>query len=108
MLDIDPRNGGNETLDELIKQHGNLPATLKVNTGGDGEHFYFRHPGKEIKGRQNALGTGIDFKADGGYIVAPSSLHASGKSYQWAPEASPDDLELAPMPEWLIKLMDIL
>ncbi|MGQ9552978.1 MAG: bifunctional DNA primase/polymerase, partial [Anaerolineae bacterium] len=45
-LDVDLRHGGDETLHALDKEHGPLPPTAHVLTGGGGDHFYFRHPGK--------------------------------------------------------------
>lgn len=103
VLDVDPRHGGNETLSELIKKHGPLPETVCVNTGGGGQHFYFKHPGGKIKNRQNIFGKGLDFKADGGYVVAPPSLHVSGKKYKWENKAKPEDIDLADMPNWFVE-----
>lgn len=101
VVDIDPRNGGEITLANLIKNHGPLPSTPKANSGGGGWHIYFEYPGKKFKGRNDFPGPGIDIKADGGYIIAPPSLHVSGKTYQWAEGASLDDLDLAALPKWL-------
>lgn len=101
VLDIDPRNGGVESLADLIKKHGPLPKTVCVNTGGGGQHYYFKHPGGNIRGRHDSFGKGVDLKADGGYVVAPPSLHVSGKVYQWVTDASPDNIELADMPGWM-------
>ena len=36
VLDIDPRNGGDESLAELIEKYGPLPETVTVSTGGGG------------------------------------------------------------------------
>ena len=36
VLDIDPRNGGTETLQRLEKDLGPLSSTVTSNTGGDG------------------------------------------------------------------------
>lgn len=94
VLDVDPRNGGNKSLAAMELENGRLPETLTSNTGGDGRHFLFTRP--EAKLNKEA-GAGLDIKGDGGYIVAPPSLHASGKRYEWANGA-----EIAPMPEWLL------
>ena len=41
VVDIDPRNGGWETLEALEASYGRLPATRTSRTG-DGEHRYYR------------------------------------------------------------------
>ena len=102
VLDIDPRNGGAESLEALESKHGSLPETVQVETGGGGQHYYFKHSGQNVKCRHDFLGKGIDLKADGGYIVAPSSLHASGERYRWAEGKSPEDCELADLPQFIL------
>ncbi len=104
VADSDPRHGGDETLAGWEREHGALSGTVEVCTGGGGRHLYFVHPGAFVKSRTVALG--IDIKADGGYVVAPPSLHASGQRYVWELASHPDDMALAPPPEWLLaKLM---
>jgi hypothetical protein len=78
VLDVDFRNGGKESFEKL----GNIPRTPHSKTGG-GFHYYFKHPGDRIKSQHDRLGPGLDIKADGGYVVAPPSLHASGNEYRW-------------------------
>lgn len=104
VVDVDPRNGGDDSLDALERQHGALPQTVEALTGGGGRHILFAHPGKRIK--NGPIAPGVDLKADGGYIVAPPSLHASGRAYTWDTCAHPDDVALAPLPPWLIGLPD--
>lgn len=83
VLDIDPRNGGNESLAELERQYGALPPTLMVLTGGGGRHFYFSLPaGTSV--RSTTLAPGIDLQADGKLVIAPPSIHPTGGLYQWA------------------------
>jgi hypothetical protein len=48
---------------------------------------------------------GIDIRGDGGFIVVPPSLHASGRRYAWDLSAHPDDVPLAPAPAWLLALL---
>src|SRR5690349_20015718 len=79
VLDIDPRNGGEESLADLERQHGVLPQTIESLTGGGGQHFFFQHPGGSIKSKP--IAEGVDVKADGGYVVAPPSSHRSGEPY---------------------------
>jgi putative DNA primase/helicase len=83
VMDIDPRNGGTASLEALIARIGPVPTTATVRTGGGGFHYYFQHLGDPFKGGSNVLGRGIDIKADGGYVVAPPSIHLKGINYAW-------------------------
>jgi putative DNA primase/helicase len=107
VLDIDPRNGGDESLRALEDRHGALPPTPAVTTG-DGGHLYFSAVDLHVRLR-NMSGLdglpGLDFKADGGYVVAPPSRHQSGRSYRWSRRAHPDVIDLAPLPAWLAALV---
>ena len=78
VIDIDPRNGGNESYAQLKNELPSAFAKLfEVRSGGGGTHLYFQHPGGHIPCRAN-IRPGIDVKADGGYVVAPNSSHVSG------------------------------
>ena len=101
VLDIDPKHGGDASLDRLERQFGQLPATIEVTTGGGGHHFYFAHHGGLIRSR-TGLAQGVDLRGDGGYIVAPPSIHPSGHPYLWAVGHSPEDVALAALPRWIL------
>ncbi len=103
VLDIDPRSGGNDNLWHLEKEHGELPDTVRSLTGGGGAHIFFLHPGGIIKNK--TLSSGVEVKADGGYVVAPPSIHPSGEPYRWESACHPEDVSLVAMPEWLFRLM---
>jgi len=103
VVDVDPRNGGNEGLAVLIKQHGPLPETYTVETGGGGLHYYFEYP-KDTNGVLSCkLGVGIDFKANarsmngGHFVVAPPTLHPSGERYRVK-----HNCQLAKLPDWIL------
>lgn len=104
VLDIDGEQG-KETLGKLIAQHGELPETPTVKTG-KGFHYYFQYPRYRIvrnlasKDAHGVPMPGIDLRADGGYVVAPPSIHPNGKSYEWI--KCPTDLPMAEAPEWLL------
>jgi hypothetical protein len=83
VVDIDPRHGGDVSLAKLMEGFGDLPATLESATGGGGWHLLYEPPGVTFKNSASVLGEGLDVKTDGGYIVAPPSLHASGRRYAW-------------------------
>ena len=102
-LDVDPRHGGDVTLAELEAEHGRLPHTVEALTGGGGRHLLFQHPGGKIKSREVA--PGLDCKGDGGYLVAPPSLHRSGKRYAWELSSQPGETPLALIPPWLLALV---
>lgn len=104
VLDVDPRNGGDVELEALLARHGKLESTMRVETGGGGLHFYFEHPngGLALRGK---LAPGLDVKHGGGSIIAPPSLHATGRRYTWADGASPRDVAPAPVPSWLLSLL---
>lgn len=101
VLDIDPKHGGDASIERLERQFGPLPATIEATTGGGGRHLYFSHPGGFIRNR-TGLAQGIDVRGDGGYIVAPPSIHPSGCAYAWASGRSPDDVALAALPRWIL------
>src|SRR3954471_16359597 len=81
VLDVDPRNGGEETLAALEAEHGPLPATLTTMTGGGGLHFEFRWPEFPVTSGAGKLGRGVDVKGKGGYVVGAGSKHNSGAIY---------------------------
>jgi hypothetical protein len=97
VLDVDPRHGGNESLALLEQEHGPLPLTFAVTTGGGGRHLYFKgkFPSK------SHLKPGLDTRGEGGYVLIPPSLHASGGRYALA---SSWDTPLAECPAWLLDL----
>lgn len=99
VLDVDPRHGGDHSLQALEDAHGPLPDTLRALTGGGGQHIYFAHPGGEIRNDVGSkLGAGLDVRGDGGMVAAPPTQHASGRRYRW--ENWPG--RLAPAPGWLV------
>jgi len=108
-IDVDPRNGGGETLEKLQSEHEALPATVKALTGGGGIHYLFAAPsGRPVQKNNNgaALGPGLDLQGERSLIVAAPSLHASGAHYKWADGCAPWERELAPLPAWVLALVD--
>jgi len=105
VIDRDPRNGANDTWPELESKHGKFPSTVQVLTGGGGVHDYLLHPGpgRYLRCKDGVLGAGIDIKADGGYVVAPPSLHRSGKRYAWELSHFPGEIAVAAPPDWVFR-----
>jgi replicative DNA helicase len=58
-----------------------LPKTVIAKTGGGGWHYYYEYvDGIENKARIRPL---TDIRGEGGYVVAPPSIHQSGEKYEW-------------------------
>jgi hypothetical protein len=102
VLDVDG-DEGEATLRELEAQHGALPVTVEVITG-KGRHLYFRWPiGQNIRNIQSRPTLpGIDVRGDGGYVLAPPSIHPSGRIYAWSVDSGNS---FADAPDWLIELI---
>ena len=58
------------------------PETLVSLTGSGGYHLVFIY-NSAIPTKTDCLGPGIDVRNDGGYIIAPPSIHKSGRNYRW-------------------------
>jgi putative DNA primase/helicase len=76
---------------EWMRAH--LPPTEMRTKTARGEHWFYRHPGTPIpnKARLRIDGSplAIDVRGDGGYVVGPTSKHATGTVYErlgsWPP-----------------------
>lgn len=80
---------GWDTLAEFEIEHP-LPAAPTSITGSGGGHMLYRS-GEAVR---NGVGSdsGIDVRGEGGYIVAPPSIHPNGNAYRW--ESSPLDMDI--------------
>lgn len=102
VLDIDIGEGkdGAATWAALIEGHGE-PQTLMANTGSGGIHVFFKY-NSALKTSTNTLGPNVDCRNDGGYVVAPPSLHRSGRRYEWVNE----DETIADLPPHLSRRVE--
>lgn len=89
VIDIDPRNGGN------MGKYRNI-VTPSVHTGGGGLHLYCCHRGRKLP---KQVSEGVDIKSEGGYIVAPPSIHPNGNPYVWYKRL--EEVRLTHLPEWI-------
>jgi DNA-directed RNA polymerase specialized sigma24 family protein len=114
VLDVDPKSGGEESLAQIRQQLGDgVFETITCITGSGGQHIYYGcPPGAAVTNVVSGprfvgpLGPGIDVRANGGltsqhggYVVAPPSLHASGRRYEWEAGYGPDERDLLELPE---------
>ncbi|TCJ36875.1 bifunctional DNA primase/polymerase [Parafrankia sp. BMG5.11] len=106
VVDVDGPAGASSWF-TLLTKHPETPATWTVTTGREsgGRHFWFRAPdGVEVPNSAGRVAPGIDIRGNvnagggghGGMVVAPPSLHHSGRRYEWGPVQT-----LAALPEWV-------
>ena len=106
VIDVDIHKGGVDSLVDARRALGELPDTVEVVTGSGGRHIYLSVPeGVSVRCSAGQLGAGLDVRGDGGYVVAPPSLHQSGRRYAWEAGSDPDEVDVAPMPGgWMERL----
>ena len=109
VLDVDTNHDagkfGDETLADLEQQYGPLPETWTCLTGGGGVHYYFQcdDPALTVAA---GFAPGLDYRGAGGYVLAPPSAHpTTGRAYEWEASSTPTSVPLAPLPDWLHRLM---
>jgi len=94
VVDIDGEEGL-ESLRMAGRPLESLPVTPAVRTGGGGIHLYYRYPeGAEVKTAAGVLPK-VDVRAQGGFVVAPPSVHKSGAAYEWVEGRGLGEVEIA-------------
>jgi KaiC/GvpD/RAD55 family RecA-like ATPase len=96
VVDVDGADG-----EAALAVYGELPLTVESTTG-KGRHLLFRGS-PEIRNSAGKLGPQLDVRAEGGYIVAPPSIHPNGGTYRWATGRHPGKLTPADLPESIAK-----
>ncbi len=103
VLDVDNKQG--RSLDEALEPFPKIPATPTARTGGGGLQYFFKFPaGSNLSISGGKLGLGIDTRGNGGYVVAPPSVHPHGGTYQWVD--SFDVADLAETPAWIVEKLE--
>lgn len=87
-LDVDPRNGGDESFDKLQTKHAGALASPLMNLSGSGSGFHLLFKAKVGTRYLGQPAEGIDGKHKG-FIVLPPSLHPSGNLYAWSSGTHP-------------------
>lgn len=105
-LDESVGKDGIHEVNKWEQENGKLPDTWMVITGRGGYHCYYKlRPGETQRNREAIL-EGVDVRGEGGYIIAPPSIHANGNRYEW--EYGPDDeCEMAFTDDQVQKFLDI-
>jgi hypothetical protein len=113
ILDVDYTHGGSVSLGLLREDFPGLDETLSVKSP-NGEHLYTSTVG--LNQSVSLLGEGLDIRSDKttGFIVAPRSLHKSGREYLWNSVTGLEEIPgewlnvndspgVASLPEWIRK-----
>jgi len=95
VIDVDDNPGAIQWFETTEGRE--TPDTLMGFTGGGGWHLVYKHPGQHIG--NSPLSKDVHVRADGGYIVAPPSIHPNGNAYRWDYPTA----EIAELPGWLLE-----
>jgi hypothetical protein len=100
VLDVDGLDA-ETALAKLEAEHGALPATVEAITAR-GRHIYFKMPAADVRNSASRIAAGIDVRGDGGYVLAPPSMHPSGRHYAWSVDSAG---AFAAAPIWLLQMI---
>lgn len=96
VVDVDDKPGnavqGSDSLREWEIEHGDMSETVTAITGSGGVHYYLDVGDASVPCSTSAE-LAIDIRCDGGYVVAPPSVHPNGNGYVW--DVAPEDMEPA-------------
>lgn len=96
-LDVTEGKRGPDAWGALQDRFGDEGTPVELTTGSGGKHLLY---GYEPGIRNTTLGVGIDVRGAGGYIVAPPSLHHSGRRYEGTIPP-----KVGQAPSWLVQLL---
>lgn len=100
VLEIDPRNGGAESMAMLGRRHGPLPPTWRDTRRGGGGHYYFRRPDNLADTVSIELAPGVEIIQGRHTIHVPPSTHKTGVPYEFV-GAPWWETELLNAPAWI-------
>lgn len=107
VLDVDPRNGGSDSLARLDSV-GALGQTFRVTTPQGGWHFYFTWPpgwGADAIGSRPLEGyAGLDIKGAGGFAAAPGAI-VQVADFFGAYQAPLGPSRVLNAPDWLLEIV---
>lgn len=103
-LDVGKGKDGVRTWHALVDDHGRHGCGLVASTPRSGRHLVYAMPTPAIGCRTDVLpDSGIDVRAEGGYILAPELEGAGGR--EWIEGDPFDPSDLCEMPPWVRSLL---
>lgn len=100
VLDVDGAEGRASIADGRSIPEGPAVSTGRIDGG---THHYLQCP-EDLNARNFAgLVPGLDARANGGYVIAAGSLHASGHRYRWT--TPPNGNPLPEPSQWLVDML---
>lgn len=76
---------------------------VAISPGHNSYHLYYQYPSGHARiPNAKLFGGKVDFKADGGFIVAPPTIHPNGKRYVWHTK---DGAYPAPLPLEILEMV---
>jgi hypothetical protein len=88
----------------FIKEQGGFPITPQSKTH-KGHHYFLKYPPELRVSNSSNKKLLLDVRGNGGYIVAPPSIHPSGHQYRWVDGLSLFDVEPAPLRPWMVQYL---
>jgi hypothetical protein len=97
VVDVDGIDAETE-LRKLEAEYGALPPTVEALTAR-GRHAYFSWPDRPVRNSASKIAPGIDTRGEGGFVLAPPSIHPTGRRYEWSVDSAS---AFAAAPDWLL------
>jgi len=88
---------------ELLPDQTACPVVV---TPRGGKHYYFRCPDDKISNKAMIRSEHLDFRGNGGYVVAAPSVNGNGRAYRFLPECHIKNVPIPALPADLLSLFN--
>ena len=91
-----------KTFNEIVPESLLMPT---VYTPRGGKHHYFKCTDSELTNKAMLLGKKMDFRANGGYVLAPPSTNGKGNAYSFIKGLSIKDTTIPILPDSVLSIL---